>query len=890
MRNMRKALSFALILALVLTSFSFTSATHTGTGASELSDIAGLPGAEHIMAGHSLGYIIGFPDGTFRPNELVNRAQFAAMVTRAMGIPDSALLGHTATPFQDTDGFGWAVPYLSFTHSRGIMLGDGHGNAMPGRTITMNEGMTMLLRAIGYTEGSQELVGTWPSNYVALATQHDLYRDIVGTSQHMDRQNAAIAIFNALTVQMVYVDLVGRTDRRWISHQDGIPANLANTGLNAMTTRGTLQLDMATMDHISVADRVGAFGWLFYDRHTGELIAFRQLSTAITGFMNADNTRFVAGGVNYSGPWTTTAGAVSQFWNGVPYVVSNAAQTQEVIHAFAGGGFPGNATDGRQVTLHVEIAGATVTRIHSILGWAADQAAVVSAADIRLIEEDHELLGAWFPDNFDQEIDYGQFQLIGVNCLRDIRANDVVYVYHSGYTITRVAVGREVVEGTMTEASNTRFVVDGTSYNYAFRFLTAEARGAATNFEDVFPYAGSDVTVRLDAFGNAFEVVIDGFDVGNFGIVRGRTPDGDARGQGVTLLTNDDAEIFYNIVGGNALSRFNPRVIADPGNVIPRRAGAMSGWGTGVNAGATSWLELDELVGYGLNAAGNINVLERATPTDIDVRSRTIARVETTGGLTRDVTIDANVAVFWPNAAGTEWNVGGIGDVDLSEFRSAGAQDGQVVFNTAGTRIVAMAIPHGFADADGDDIFGVINSWMNIGADARNFTGFFDGARTASTLRTADTRPDVTLGQVSFYRIATNAAGQITTLTDLVNPAAPRFVTRASEFPNATPAGASLGLQIIYRDAVDAGNLFVEVAGNQRVTLADDVVVYRATWSGGSPGVGNIVYAVSGAGINAVRGAAVVWAFNTTPNDADVTNEAHILIWMHSDDVPADWL
>ena len=704
-----------------------------------------------------------------------------------------------------------------------------------------------------------------------------------------------------LTVQMVYVDLVGRTSQRWISHEDEMPANLANTGLNALTRRATLTLDMATMDHINVADRVGAFGWMFYDRHTGELIAFRQLSTFVTGFMNADNSRFVAGGVNYSGPWSTTASGfqgarIAQYWNGVPQTVTNAATVQEMVHAFAGPGFRGNLTDGRQVTLAVEISGATITRIHSILGWAADQAAVVSAADLRLIDEEHELLGGFFPDNLDQVIDYGQFQLIGVNCLRDIRANDVVYIYTHGDVITRVAVGNEVVEGTMTEASNTRFIVDGRSLNYAYRVLTAEARGTATPYGDVFPYAGSDVVVRLDAFGNAFEVVIDGGEVGNFGIVLSRTPDGDARGQGFNLFTNDDAQVFYNIVGGNALSRFNPRVIADPGNAIPRRGPTLSGW-TAPALGATSWLAIGELVGYGLNAAGNVNTIERATEAEIDVRSRTIARVETVGGFTRDVTIDANAAIFWPNAAGTAWNVGAITDVDLAEFRREGAQDGQVIFNTAGTRIVAMVIPNGFADADGDDIFGVVNSWMNIGADARNFTGFFDGARTTSTIRTTDFRPDLVLNQVDLYRFSTNAAGQVNQApTALVNNAPNvannRFVTRDENFPNATQsavAQANYAMQIIYRDAVDAGNLFVEVAGNQRVTFADDVVVYRATWSGGTPGVGNIVYTHSSTGINAVRGAAAVWAFNTAPRDTDVTNEAHILIWMHSDDVPAGW-
>jgi len=80
------------------------------------------------------------------------------------------------------------------------------------------------------------------------------------------------------------------------------------------------------------------------------------------------------------------------------------------------------------------------------------------------------------------------------------------------------------------------------------------------------------------------------------------------------------------------------------------------------------------------------------------------------------------------------------------------------------------------------------------------------------------------------------------------------------------------------RDFIDASNLFIELANNQRITLADDVVIYRATVSGG-----NIVYSLSGAGLSAIRGEAWVWAFNT---ESDITSEANVVIWMHPDDYP----
>ena len=86
-----------------------------------------------------------------------------------------------------------AGQFLTFCESKGIMLGDGNGNAMPGRTITVNEAMTMTLRALGYTNNSSALIGTWPSNYVTLGQTVGLYDD-VATDSTINRESAAQVI------------------------------------------------------------------------------------------------------------------------------------------------------------------------------------------------------------------------------------------------------------------------------------------------------------------------------------------------------------------------------------------------------------------------------------------------------------------------------------------------------------------------------------------------------------------------------------------------------------------------------------------------------------------------------------------------------------------------
>src|SRR5659263_696025 len=113
--KMRKITSFVLTLALVLGSFSmaFAAAPATVTGTSAgLSDIAGVANVEAIQVCYDLGIIEGYPDGTFKPTQAVNRAEFAAMMTRALNVPASALTGYTSTTFKDTVGS------VSYTHLR----------------------------------------------------------------------------------------------------------------------------------------------------------------------------------------------------------------------------------------------------------------------------------------------------------------------------------------------------------------------------------------------------------------------------------------------------------------------------------------------------------------------------------------------------------------------------------------------------------------------------------------------------------------------------------------------------------------------------------------------------------------------------------------------------
>ncbi len=150
---MRKVLSFVLVLSLVLGSFGFAFAA-------PLSDVVGQDCEEAVNVLTELGVVQGYPDGTFKPAQVVTRAEMAVIVVSALGLEDYAV--GTAN-FSDMAGH-WSNGYVAYAASLGIIAGYPDGTFKPNQIVSYDEAAKMLVAALGYTPDS--LVGTWPANYV----------------------------------------------------------------------------------------------------------------------------------------------------------------------------------------------------------------------------------------------------------------------------------------------------------------------------------------------------------------------------------------------------------------------------------------------------------------------------------------------------------------------------------------------------------------------------------------------------------------------------------------------------------------------------------------------------------------------------------------------------
>ena len=89
--------------------------------------------------------IEGFPDGTFRPNDHITRAEFAALLYRYT-FNDNHSDDMSYYEFGDVDKTHWAYPYINTMFNEGIMYGIGNNLFAPETNLTFEQALMMILR------------------------------------------------------------------------------------------------------------------------------------------------------------------------------------------------------------------------------------------------------------------------------------------------------------------------------------------------------------------------------------------------------------------------------------------------------------------------------------------------------------------------------------------------------------------------------------------------------------------------------------------------------------------------------------------------------------------------------------------------------------------------
>ena len=149
-------------------------------------DLSGYEWASvEINALADRGIIKGFPDGTFRPGDLVTRAQFAAMLKQAFGSRQAI---RTARDFPDVRPNYWARDAIRTVYALGFINGYPNGDFQPEGNIRRVEAVTALSTGLNlegrinlgnvYTDAGQ-ICGegasfAWACNQISSATYNGI--------------------------------------------------------------------------------------------------------------------------------------------------------------------------------------------------------------------------------------------------------------------------------------------------------------------------------------------------------------------------------------------------------------------------------------------------------------------------------------------------------------------------------------------------------------------------------------------------------------------------------------------------------------------------------------------------------------------------------------------
>lgn len=163
-----------------------------GTGSSSGGSSANAPALKDISShwakaaidkAVSAGFVNGYGDGTFRPDQQVTRAEFMAMLSRALGLKEASASGSYADASRIP---AWAKAYIDSAVEAGIIQGYPDGSFGPHKPLSRAELVTIIARAANLkADGSKQLafrdaneIPAWALPYVEAAVESGLVNGV----------------------------------------------------------------------------------------------------------------------------------------------------------------------------------------------------------------------------------------------------------------------------------------------------------------------------------------------------------------------------------------------------------------------------------------------------------------------------------------------------------------------------------------------------------------------------------------------------------------------------------------------------------------------------------------------------------------------------------------
>ncbi len=139
-------------IAAVLAVCMLSSMLYIPVSAAKYTDIIDPDTALAVSVLDALDVVEGFPDGGYHPGEVLTRAQFCKLAVLLLDLEDKLISAGQKALFYDVTYSHWAVSHINLAYENGFIQGYGNGIFGPDDPVTYAQVLTMLLRILGYTD------------------------------------------------------------------------------------------------------------------------------------------------------------------------------------------------------------------------------------------------------------------------------------------------------------------------------------------------------------------------------------------------------------------------------------------------------------------------------------------------------------------------------------------------------------------------------------------------------------------------------------------------------------------------------------------------------------------------------------------------------------------
>ena len=807
---MKKVLSLVLVLSLILGTFS--------TAFASFSDVVGEASEDAVNVLEELGVITGYEDGTYKPGNIVTRAEMAVLVIKALGL-DNFVTGTNVSSFTDMDGYGWAQGYIAYAQSMGVISGYGDGTFRPGNTVSYDEAATMLVAALGYTP--QSLAGTWPASYVTKAKALGILDDIVAGSHGANRGDIAIMIYQSLNLPIGRVD----GDNRWYDpakeNDNNKDSDTMLKRLGAAEYKGgdkfVLTYAEAEAATAKIMKYVGAY-MTAYENKDGDIMAIKEVkSSFLTGEMKSG--KFKADGVEY----TISGAKLDIYSDDGAALFKNADLESDTVEAVntANNEFELFSTSSAitgQVTLAVDYSGKTIKEVYSVMQWIVDDHDLYNSDLTEELKDDHSFFGLDFPEDDNGDVDEALFALLGVDSLDDISKDNVVYVFaNADDKIVRVEVGTETVKGKISKktTNDKDYTIGGKVYTVSDITLpTAKV--------------GDEVEARLDYTGKIYEFDKISGKADNYAVVIELSPGSDRIGLRADLplikmiLADGTVKTFEVDLDDLSYETDNSNDSDWDDFVDDTGVTETAGNNTYGQWSVISQLDKGSIIKYGTNSSGQVDTINQ-----VKNSTTTSPKNITKDGYYNGRKIDTSASIFTFDGTWGAFNTKAddYGTTTLSKILDSSNVKANYVEDDG---IIEAMVVEGTTTGE-DDIFGIVVACEEIDSDNADYV--VDMIINGNEAVTYESKTKVTGSDLlSMYKVKLNAAGvaTLTKVTESTSSAAEYYVV-------ATGGGISVSGNVVSFDSgyakyagssTETGTTYGDSA-DKLTLVSSNLVVYK---------------------------------------------------------------